>query len=240
MEGEKMTDSIDLNRLKTHKESENKDEFNKILKEFLPELKKLVQHKLRQWEVTGEIPRDTYTADEIIDDVYLRIFEEFHDSLIDERSLKVKMLAVSRELLDEIKEKHSGQRVSVEKLIRDEMNELQEDYTVDSDGELILMEDLDDISYDTHDKEDIILLQDEHFDDLAETFEIADTGNLSNEDKQKIGKIYSDLPELTRSVVDHYVFVNLSTVQIAEIHNISEDDVNWMLQRVKERFEKFR
>ncbi len=235
-----MTDSIDLNRLKTHKESENKDEFNKILKEFLPELKKLVQHKLRQWEVTGEIPRDTYTADEIIDDVYLRIFEEFHDSLIDERSLKVKMLAVSRELLDEIKEKHSGQRVSVEKLIRDEMNELQEDYTVDSDGELILMEDLDDISYDTHDKEDIILLQDEHFDDLAETFEIADTGNLSNEDKQKIGKIYSDLPELTRSVVDHYVFVNLSTVQIAEIHNISEDDVNWMLQRVKERFEKFR
>ena len=235
-----MTVSIDLNKLKTHKESENKDEFNKILKNFLPELKKLVQHKLRQWEVTRKIPGDTYSADEIIDDVYLRVFEEFHDSLIDERSLKVKMLAVSRELLDEIKEKHSGKRVSVEELIRKEMKELQEDYTVDSDGELILMEDLDDISYGTHDKEDIILLQDEHFDDLAETFEIADTGSFLNEDKHKIGKIYSDLPDLTRSIVDHYVFVNLSAVQIAEIHNISEDDVKWMLQRVKERFEKFR
>lgn len=239
MEGEKMADSIDLNRLKNHKESDNKDEFNKILSEFLPELKKLTSHKLRQWEVQGVIPRDTYSADEIIDDIYVKIFDEFHDSLIDERNLKVKMLAVSRELLNNIKEKHSGKRVSVEKLIAEEMKELEENYTVDSEGELILMEDLEDISYDTHDKEDIILLQNEHFEDLAESFDL--TGEeLSDEEKLKIGKIYSSLPELTRSVVDHYVFVNLSTVQIAEIHNITEEDVNWMLRRVRERFEKMR
>ncbi len=240
MEGEKMTDKIDLNRLKKHRESEDKDEFNKVLNEFMPELKKLTSHKLRQWEVQGVIPRDTYSADEIMDDVYLRVYDEFHDSMTDERNLKVKMLAVSREILDSIKEKHMGQRVSVEKLIAEEMKELEEDYTVDSEGELILMEDLEDISYDTHDREDIILLQNEHFEELAESFDLAEDENLSDDTKLKIGRIYSDLPELTRSVVDYYVFVNLSTSQIAEVHNITVDDVNRMLQRVRERFEKIR
>lgn len=235
-----MAYKTDLNRLKTHRDTENKNEFNRTLQEFLPELKKLVSHKLRQWEVTEDIPKDTYSADEIIDDVYLKIYEEFHDSLIDERNLKVKMLTLSRELTDNIKERHSGQRVSVEKLIADEIQELQEDYTIDSEGELILMEDLEDISYDTHDKESIILLQNEHFDDLAETFDLTDPQELSDADKQKIGKAYSKLPELTRSVIDHYVFAKLSISQIAEIHNIPESDVNWILKRVKERFEKLR
>jgi RNA polymerase sigma factor (sigma-70 family) len=218
----------------------NKDEFNRILKEFLPELKKLVHHKLRQWEVKGDIPKGRYSADEIIDDVYIKIFDEFHDSFTDERNLKVKMLAVAREQLAAIKEKHSQEVISYEKLVAEEMKELEENYTVDSEGELILMEDLDDISYDNHNKEDIILLENENFDELAGSFDLQETGELSDEEKRKIGKIYSDLPELTRSVVDHYAFVKLSTVQIAEIHNISEDDVNWMLNRVKERFEKLK
>ena len=235
-----MSGKNDLNLLKSYKMDKNIDEFKKTLEGFLPELKKLVLYKLRQWEVKGEIPKGRYSADEITDDVYLKVFDEFHDSLIDERNLKVKMLAVSRELLNGIKEKHAQQTVSYEKLVAEEMKELEENYTVDSEGELILMEDLDDISYDTHGKKNIILLQDEHVDDLAETFELPETEGLSDEDKQKIGKIYSDLPELTRSVVDHYVFVKLSAVQIAEIHNITEDDVNWMLNRVKERFEKWR
>jgi RNA polymerase sigma factor (sigma-70 family) len=235
-----MSDRIDLNQLKTHKMDKNKYEFKKILEDFLPELKKLVHHKLRQWEVKGEIPKDRYSADEIVDDVYVKIFDEFHDSFTDERTLKVKMLAVARGQLNAIKEKHSQRVISYEKLVAEEMKELEENYTVDSEGELILMEDLDDISYDTHDREDIILLENENFDELTGSFDLPETGELSDEEKRKIGKIYSDLPELTRSVVDHYVFVKLSTVQIAEIHNISEDDVNWMLNRIKERFEKLK
>jgi RNA polymerase sigma factor (sigma-70 family) len=230
-----MTVKVNLSDLKTHKKENDKVEFNKILAEFLPELKKLTHHKLRQWEIQGIIPKGTYSADEITDEVYLKIFDEFHDKLTNEKELKVRMLAISRELLNEIREKHSQKRVSVESLIKEELKELEEDYTINADGEPILMEELDDISYQPKEKEDIILLQEEHFDELAESFDLPEKENLSREEKLLIGKVYSDLPELTRSVIDHYVFMKLSVIEIADIHNITISNVEQMINKVKER-----
>ncbi|NPA36816.1 MAG: sigma-70 family RNA polymerase sigma factor [Chlorobi bacterium] len=233
-----MTAKVNLNNLKAHKTKNDKSEFNKLLSEFLPELKKLVSHKIRQWEIKGIIPKGTYSADEITDEVYLRIFEEFHDKLTDDKELKIKMLAISRELLDNIREKHSGKRISVENLLKEELKDLEEDYTINADGEPILMEELDDISYQPKEKEEIILLQEEHFIDISESFELPDKNKLSREDKMLIGKVYSDLPELTRSVIDHYVFVKLTTVEIADIHNIPVKDVEKIIDRVKQRLKK--
>lgn len=232
-----MTVNVDLAKLKTYKETGDKKSFNRILTDFLPHLRKLVRHKLRQMETREEIPRNMYFAQDIVDDVYLKVFDEFQEGLIDPDKLKIKMYALAREILLNLKEKHTSKRVSVETLLAEETRELEEKYTADAEGEIVLVEDLDDISYHQDEyKENILVLEEQQIDDLVEGFGLTGDKKLSEAETHLVGKAYNDLPELSRSVVEHYAFAKFTTVQIAEIHGIPVEEVEKILEKVKTRF----
>jgi DNA-directed RNA polymerase specialized sigma24 family protein len=231
--------TVDINKLQIHKSPGNRKEFNVLLNNFLPHLRKMVRRKLRQMEWNGDVPRNMYSAQGIVDEVYLRIFEAYGDPLAEPEKLKVKMYAVAKEVLDELKEKHKSEKVSVETLLAEETKELQEEYTVDADGDLVMVEELDDISYHADDYKDrILLLENEQIDDLANSFALSGGRELTEQEMRRIGKTYTDLPELSRSVTDHFVSAGLTETQIAEVHRISVDAVREILQQVKIRFRK--
>ena len=230
-----MADSVDISKLKQYKETNDKEKFNEVLTGFLPEIRKLVFYKLRYWEGKGIIPKNRYSADEIVDEVYLRMFEEFQEYSSDEKTLKVKMLTVAREILDDIKKRHSGKNVPVEDILAEEMKELEEEYTTDAEGERIMLEELDDVSYRSDSQEYVYLLEDAHFDELAENLELEGKENFTDEVKRMINKAYSALPDLTRSVYDHYVFAGLTISQIAEVHKMKVQDVTRIIENVKRR-----
>ena len=231
--------TVDLRNLQTHKDSENREAFNAILRDFLPHLRKLVRHKLRQMELRGEIPRNMYSPQEVVDDVYLRIFETFENDHSQPEKLKIRMYAVAKDVLNGIREKHQVKKLSVETLLASETREMEEDYTVDADGDLVLVEDLDDISYHQDEYKDrILLLENQQIDELADSFELSEKHKLGESERKLIGKAYTDLPELTRSVTDHYVFAKLTEGQIAEVHRISVEAVREILQKVRIRFRR--
>jgi len=232
-----MAGSVDLTKLKILKEKGDKEKFSQILIDFLPHLQKLVRHKLRQMEMRGEIPRNMYSAQGVTDEVYLQVFEDFEDTFHDPHNLKIKMYSDARDRLLHLKEKHTGKRISVEILLEQENKDLNEKYTADAEGRLILVEDLDDISYHQDEyKENIIILEEQQIGDLVEGFGLAAGKELSEDKTRVIGKAYHDLPELTQSVVDHYAFAKFTKVQIAEIHGIPVEEVEQILDKVKERF----
>jgi DNA-directed RNA polymerase specialized sigma24 family protein len=231
--------TVDISKLQTHKSQGNKREFNVLLNNFLPHLRKMVRRKLRQMEWNGDVPRNMYSAQGIVDEVYLRIFEAYGNHLAEPEKLKIRMYAEAREVLDELKEKHHGEVVSVETLLAQENKELQEDYTVDADGDLVMIEELDDISYHADDyKDKILLLENEQIDDLADSFELSGGRKLTEQERKRIGKTYTDLPELSRSGTDHFVSAGLTETQIAEIQGISVNSVREILQQVIGRFRK--
>jgi len=231
-----MTAPVDLKKLKTYRESGDKENFNKILTDFLPHLRKLIRHKLRQMEMRGEIPRNMISAEEVTDEVYLQVFENFEPAFNDTHKLKIKMYSVARDRLLHLKEKHTGKRISVEILLEQENKDLNEKFTADAEGKLILVEDLDDISYHQDEyKENIIILEEQQIGNLVEGFDLAADKELSEEKTRIIGKAYHDLPELTQSVVDHYAFAGFTKVQIAEIHGIPVEEVDKILEKVKTR-----
>ncbi len=228
----------DISVLKTHKEAGNREEFNKVLAEFLPELKRLIRHKLRQWEVRGIIPKNEYTTDDVTDEVYLKLYDKYPDGLSGEGELKVNLYRLANEVLGSLREKHSGKRISVEELLARETKELEEAYTADAEGELLLMDELEevDISYQpTIVRVNVVLLEESQIGELVETFGLEEKEALSEKDRKVIGKAYSDLPELAQSVIDHYVFVKLSKTEIADIHNISVEDVERIIGQVRSR-----
>jgi len=195
--------TVDIKILKEHKAKMDQQAFNDVLKNFLPHLRKLVKRKLRQMEWQGTVPKNMYSPQGIVDEVYLRVFESFDEQLSDPAKLKVKMFMAAREVLDEIREKQSGKSVSVETLLAGEVKELQEEYTVNADGNLIMLEDLDDISYHANDdKEQILLLENDQTEELADTFGRSDQNEIHQEQQIQIGKTYSDLPELSRLIIE--------------------------------------
>ncbi len=235
-----MTEKENVIKLKNHKERGEKEEFLKLLNDFIPHFRKIINHKLRQMEIQGSVPKNMYSAQEIVDEIFLKIFNEYKDEFQDENRLKVVMYTYAKDILNSLKEKHKGAQLSVEEMVKKELVELQEDFTADADGEIVLLDDLDDISY--HQKEysdnnNILLIASEQINEIADTYNLGD-GKLTGEQTKRIGKTYSDLPELSRSIFDHYVFAKLTFEQIAEIHRLSVEMVKQMLDTIKKRFEK--
>ena len=234
--------TVVLDKLNDYKKSGDTKSFNDVLMKFLPQLKKVIRFKLRNMEKNGFIPRNMYSPQEIVDEVYLKIFEEFDDELNDESRLKVKMFKIAKEILDDIRSKHTGKKISTELLLRDEMKELEEEYTVDADGDFVMIEELDDISYHLDDfKEKILLLDASEVGELAEDFGLlaeVDNGKLTDSQVQNIDSVFSNLPELAQSVISHFSFGKLNIDEIAEIHGIDTDSVKEVIEKVKVRFKK--
>ncbi len=225
-----------LELLQEYKTSGNKSAFFKVLIDFLPDLLKVVDLKLKQMEKNGLVPANMYSAQEIVDDVYLQIFEKFTEDYSNPNHLKVQMYLMAREILEKLKEKHTKKRVSIEKLYREELKELEEDYTVDADGDLVLIEELDDISYHLDDyKDKIILLDTDKVDELTKELDLNDGQPLSESESKEISRAYSNLPELSQSVISHFVFGKLSVDEIAEVHKIPTEVVKEIIDKVKKR-----
>ena len=241
-EDEKMAVSAEKNKPKTPMTTGNK-EFDNTLAGLMPELKRLIRHKLRQWEVRGLIPKNEYSADDVADEVYLKIFDEYREGFSETDKLKVKLYRIANEVLSALKEKHVSKRISVEELLAKEAKTLEEAYTADAEGELLLMDELEDldISYQPNVvREKVVLLDDSQIGDLVETFALEEAEALSEKDRKVIGKVYSDLPELAQSVIDHYAFVKFSVTEIAGIHNIPEKDVERIIGQVRARLTNVR
>jgi RNA polymerase sigma factor (sigma-70 family) len=235
-----MTERENAKQLKQHKSKGEKREFLKLLNDFIPHFRKIINHKLRQMEIKGDVPVNMYSAQEIVDEIYLKIFNDYKDEFQDENRLKVVMYTYARDILNSLKEKHRGIDISVEDMVKKELEELEEDFTADAEGEIVMLDDLDDISY--HQKEysvndNILLIAPEQVNEIAGIYNLQE-GNLTEEQTKRIGKTYSRLPELSMSVFDHYVFAKLTFEQIAEIHRISVEKVTQMLNVIKKRFEK--
>ncbi len=235
-----MTEKENAIKLKNHKERGEKEEFLKLINDFVPHFRKVIHHKLRQMELNGDVPVNMYSAQEIVDEIYLKIFDEYKTEYQDENRLKVVMYTIARDILNSLKEKHKGAGLSVEKMAETELDELEENFTADADGEIVMLDDLDDISY--HQKEysdnnTILLIDGEQVNEIAETYNL-NNGKLTGEQTKRLGKAYSGLPELSRSVFDHYVFAKLSFEQIAQIHRISVKTVTQMLDKIEKRLEK--
>ncbi len=229
-----------IEQLNSHKTAGNRAAFNKVLFEFMPHFRKVIHHKIRQMELRGELPKNMYSAQGVVDEVYLRIFNESSNKSLDENYLKAKMFIVAKEILAELKEKESGhkQAISMETLIGREMQALEEDYTLDAEGELVLLEELDDISYHQEEYGDnLILIEEAKIDEIARVMELKGGSEpLTDEERKRIGKVYSDLPETSRAIVEYISFGKLSHAEVATVLNLSTENITRMVSRIRARF----
>lgn len=221
-----------------HKHGEGNDfsRFYKNLEEFLPDLKNFLKGSLRDAEDQGLLDRRYFDPEEILDEVLLEAHKEYGEEEDRDRLRRVLFrLAVQKILAKE--EEDIPDEVNTHSLLKAELKTLSEDFTAEGDGDTILLEDLDDISYiQKRGWNPEIRLSDALEKQLVKKFELHEESLLSEEKRKLLGVLFSTIPDQSKMVVELYAFGHQDAHEISEILEVPEKVVERTLFKVKERF----
>ncbi len=210
-----------------------------LMRPYLPLVERYVANRLRMAIIDGILAPGKYRVEDIIDEVYIRLREEFDKGKISPERIKLMMFMFADRQLEEIlaEEYVHGQDVSVEEIVAREMKSLEEKYVAEADGDLVLYEELDDISY-RHDQEQktVYLLEPGFESDLITALDLERSSAETDSGRKILAGVYQRLPLLTGIIVDLHVTGGLNAFEIAEIRNMQVEDVDRIIRQVKVHF----
>ncbi len=221
-------------------ETDDRREFSKKLLSIVPHLHPYIKHRLYIAESVGILPRNMYCSNGVIDDAILKLYHDDLNMQIDTLSLELTLFKLADELIDELymREGWHQQNISISYFLKDELEKLEENYTVGENNELVMNEELTDICYhqDSENKENFIY---DNKDSVIMKIIDAEPYSSSDFRKQKLlGKFYSWLPMEASKIIDLFVFGRLNFEEIATIREISVKEVKEVIIDVRKSFRK--
>ncbi|MBT8272551.1 MAG: hypothetical protein KJO77_02005 [Bacteroidia bacterium] len=209
--------------------------FDKKVLAAIQHLHPYVKHRLIVAESKGILPKNMYTSNGIIDEGIATLYRNGYDVDLDAMAVKLRLFYIVDEDLNNLlkKEAFHQKTISTDRILKEELGKLNEDFTMDADLDLILNTELDDISSHQNDGEHIFLYQDSDSTILRE-FEIED---LSGKNPHHLlGKFYHWLPLNVSNIVDLYIYGNLRFEDIAKIKDIQIERIERIFEEVKKQF----
>lgn len=210
--------------------------FNKKVVSASQQLHPYVKHRLYIAESTGIIPKKMYASNGIIDESIAKFYEKGYDIDIDTNTLKLKLFKIVDADLDAIfkKEAFHKNTISTNSILVEELDALEENYTIDDGFDYVMNEDLDDISYQQNGHSKHLFLYD---DDSNSVLNALDTNAISlNNHKKTLGNLYSWLPLNVSNIVDLFVFGKLSFEEISKIKSIETKRIVHIFDEIKKNF----
>lgn len=211
--------------------------FDKKVLGAIQHLHPYVKHRLYVAEAKKILPKNMYTSSGIIDEGIAKLYEEGFNIDLEAMAVKLKLFKIVDHAMNELMKKEAFHQdtISTDHILKQELDRLSEEFTMDADNDLILNTELNDISYHQKDIEHMFV-----YDDLDSTvlseFEMKD---ISSQEGQKLlGKFYHWLPMHISDIIDLYTYGNLNFNEIASIKGIDDDRVEKIFNAVKRQFRR--
>jgi hypothetical protein len=220
---------------------EKHSDFGRKVIAVLRQIRPYVKHRLYNAETIGIVPRNMYDTSGIIDDAVVKLYESNEGKFKNQKELKLELFKLVSMQVDKLfkKEEFHKYTLSTSQVLKKELELMEEDFTIDIDNDLLMKEDLDDISYHQKQESQHELLYDESEKSILKTFDLHDEREVFNEDKRKaLNKVYSWLPYETSNIVDLLVFGKLKYKEIAKIKDLSTEEVKKSIQAASKNFRK--
>ncbi len=227
-------------QLNTYKNNNQLDKFFEHLNENLPNLKRFIKQKLHIAEKNGIIPKGFYAPEDIIDEVYQIIYEEF-DPNWTENQIKTKIFQLAIDKLNQIlkQESQKPEKIDIDTLIEQETRFLDEKITIDADGEFVLVDELDDISYQQAKAQPQYLILERPIEEkLLELYDKDSKEQLTKTQENNFWKLYKYTPAQSKLVIELLVFAGLSTDEITDITEIPQNNVKKIITTFKNKLRK--
>jgi hypothetical protein len=215
-------------------------EFYKKISTTIDILKKFATAKLKLAEKEGLIDKGFYEANGILDEVFMEVFKTYVNNT-DEKQLHQTLFLKTIQIINQKIERENqfADHINIDSILKDELNLLKEDYSVEADGDYIFDEDLDDISYKQNNFNPSHFILDQPMElELTGKLDLSDTSLFSDRNRVLFGASFYTLPPISKTIIELFVFGNQEIFEIAKTLSTDEKTVKKVIDRVRERLEK--
>lgn len=216
----------------TFKKEENRVSFNKQLLNILPELKKYSNGRLNTAIKKGDFSKNKYKADDFIDQLFIEIYDHI-DEVKKEKNFYLWLFKKINELLEDIiieEEFDDFFFKNIDNYSKPEWDEMAENYSIDGDGDLLMIEELDDMSYNHNDYTLNHVFIEDNEKKLTEQLDLS----INKEDINKhIKMVLHNLPLPMRTVFELSTQQHLNLEEIAQLKNTTYNEVKKRLDDAK-------
>ena len=218
------------------KKKDDRTEFNALLLQILPEVKRYISKKLNTAMAKGLVSKNKYNPEEIKNQLYISAYDNF-DQIDSKEDLHPWLFKKADELLEEILTEEEFDDIffrNIDDYSKPEWDAMEEKFSTDGDGDLVMMDELDDISYN---KNDYVLNHVFIEDDSKEMLEKLD----KELDKETINRhrdmVLRQMPMPMRNVFELATEHQFDMKQIASISNQSLEKVQKLLEAARKSLE---
>ena len=214
------------------KREENQTSFNELVLKILPEIRKYVNERLKTAIKKGHFSKKKYKADDIIDQLFITIYDNIEE-VENENNFYLWLFKKTNVLLEDISIEEEFNELfftNIEEYSKPEWDEMQEEFSTDGGGDLVMTEELDDMSYNHNDYSLNHVFVENNEKKLAEKLDKQLSDDKINE---HIELVLHNMPSDMRIVF--YLFTNqkLKIEEIAEIQKKTIHEVNKLLRDAK-------
>lgn len=227
-----------MENLKSFDDQKSKSVFDKKVLSVIQHLHPYVKHRLYIAESTGILPRNMYSSTGIIDDSIVKLYKKGFDKDADATTIKLELFKIVEHDLEALfkKEAFHKKTLSTDTILKDELESLNEEYTVDEDFDFIMNDELNDISYKQQNSQNHMFLYDNDDSTIFNAFEVTD---IPPKNKEKfLGSIYSRLPMKVSDIIDLYVFGKLNYEDISKVKQMEIGRIEKIIEEFNKRFKR--
>lgn len=203
--------------------------FNQLFLDKLPEVKKFIERRLNQAIQRGRFPRGKYKAEDFIDQLFIDAYDRI-EKFKNENDFYLWLFIKTNELLDDVISDEASENEffqNIDDYSKPEWDKMVEKFSVEADGDFIMKEDLEDVSYQTtshmlhH-----VLVEDQEKELIAKLDK-----KLSAEEMHKhIAMVLHQLPQSMQTVFELFTQQRFTLMEIAEIMKREVNDIEKLLK----------
>ena len=207
--------------------------FNEQLLKMLPEVRNFINRRLDAAIHKGHFPKSKYKAEDFIDQLFIEVYGSIED-VDNENDFYIWLFKKTNELLEKtIAEEELEDTLfkNIDEYSSMEWKQMTEKFSAEADGDLIMREDLEDVSYhkSKHTLKTIFAEDDEKA--LIEKLD----NSLSEEDINRYTEmVLHNFPQPMHTVFELFTNQNFTLSQISEIMERSVDEVEELLREARE------
>jgi len=192
--------------------------FNKKVLEIIPAIRKYVKGRLDTAIKKGSFPKGKYKADDFIDQLFIDIYDHIEEVGKEEYFYLWLFKRINKMLEDSMVEEEFNDFFfqNIDDYSKPEWDEMQEKYSTDGDGDFMMIEELDDMSYNHND----YVLNHVFIEDKEKGLIEKIDKELSAEKLQDhIAMVLHNLPTSMRNVFEWNTKQHLEFEEIAQLQN---------------------
>lgn len=214
------------------KKREDRTTFNELILNILPDLNSYINKRLNTAIGNRHFPKNKYQADDFIDQLFVEIYNHF-DEIENNSNLYLWLFKKTNHILDEIinEELHENEILTnIDNYSKKEWDALEEKFSVEADGDLVMLEDFIDTTTLKEKSTPLHVLFEDTESDILNKL---DKSISEQRIKHHIKLVLNNLPFTIQDVFELYINREFTLEEIADIKNIPISEAQRLLQILK-------